>query len=604
MPQVEGIAPAPAESESEAVRIWRERTAASAAVAAEHAPTTAPERCAHPTCRHWPFSASLHGLCRAHEQVRQQQSTAAHLETLHLAEPMAWPAAWAADTGGGGGGAGGVDWAQVRLVRRLPGGEQSTGVFLALLAHSAAHGDGGILVIKPGSMFSATEVFCALLYERLGIKAPRQRVVRNGQAGVSDRSAGAEGGSEVEGGGGGGDGDEDGGQRESKGEGEGEGEGEAGEYDALCEGMLAAAYVDPEDREAAYHLLRPAYGKRAFCTVSEFCRGEPLGRLAELFSLPPPPAPPIAPPSPAPASPAPAVAAAAAAAAVAAVAAAAAGREGRGDDDDEGEAWHPRAWLMHELGVLQAADVLVNNGDRLPAIHRDRRHRGNPGNLLLLVSAQQATATAAASATAATAAAPTAAAACCAIDNTTTGISDPGGAARYLECVGAFAADILDAGDGGGGGGGGGVADSGVAALVHAAEFIGEHGNGDAATRDYLARHGGGGSSHEPVQQLAAGHAFDMRHLRRGLRTGMRRAGALLAANQLVIAELKRDVAHAFDLNMTIGTTGVRAGEGGEDRGMGLAWRGFELIDPRSIRDAANKMQCAVVVAGARAGAS
>ena len=95
-----------------------------------------------------------------------------------------------------------------------------------------------------------------------------------------------------------------------------------------------------------------------------------------------------------------------------------------------------------------------------------------------------------------------------------------------------------------------------------------------------------------------------MRHLRRGLRTGMRRAGALLAANQLVIAELKRDVAVAFDLNMTIGSAGVRAGEGGEDHGMGLAWRGFELIDPRSIRDAANKMQSAVVAAGARAGAA
>ena len=506
---------------------WEERTAATAAVAAEHAPAAAaPVRCAHSDCRKWPFSASQHGLCREHEQARQQRCTATHLATMRGAQPMVWPAAWeereGTDAGAGGEEASGVDWGRVHLVQRLSGGEGSTGVFLVLLGPASDSERGGLLVVKPGSMYSATEVFCEMLYARLGIHVPRQRVVRNATV-AGD------------------------------------------EYDALCNGVLGAAFVEEEDRETAYHLLRPAYGERAFCTVSEaFFPGEPLGRLATL--CPPPPLPPL-PPVPPAAKP---------------------GEEGGNGEEQkaveqerlqgQAEIGHPRALLMHELGVIMAADVLVNNGDRLPAIHRDRRHHGNPGNIIFVPKDAASLAAGPKTPDASTGGGGGGGtAAMCftasAIDNTTTGISDPAGSARYLACVGDFAADIFSDG---GGEGGGGVPTSRIPALAHAADFLAQHG-GSAAD----------GSDGEATK------AFDRRHLRRGLATGMRHAGELLARNPLAAAELKRDVGTAFALRITIGTAGVRAGEGGEDSGMGLAWRGFELIKPKSIRDAANRMHSA-----------
>ena len=93
----------------------------------------------------------------------------------------------------------------------------------------------------------------------------------------------------------------------------------------------------------------------------------------------------------------------------------------------------------------------------------------------------------------------------------------------------------------------------------------------------------------------AAALASDMRHLSHGVAEGMRRIGALVEANELIFAELKRDVAAAFNLRMTIGTAGVHAANGDEGNGMGLAWRGFELIKPRSIRDIAKRMRAAAV---------
>lgn len=341
-----------------------------------------------------------------------------------------------------------VPWDQTQWVYRLPGGHpQSTGVFLVQCEDKT-------LVLKPGSIFSAGELFCTRLYHKLGIVSPKQRLVR-GQ-----------------------------------------------EYSKLRFTVTKAKFVDPGEHKTLSRFLQVP-----FCTVQEYIPSLGLHELQQ-----------------------------------AKIALDGANQCGGGSSSSSNNAnvdeethstvappnllsGAPPSTILFQLGVMLAADILVNNGDRLPSINRDRKHNGNPGNILISHNGDVI-----------------------AIDNTTRGIMDAAGGSQYLDCVVEFANQVCGR-------------------YIHCAEsrvfknlgrFLKDHVTWD-------------------LQEA------ELQQMREGIAEGMRRISSMYTRNPLIFGELKRDIAAAFQLKLHISSNGLKnTGAAGE-----LVWQAQQMINVNSMKEIA-----------------
>lgn len=190
---------------------------------------------------------------------------------------------------------------------------------------------------------------------------------------------------------------------------------------------------------------------------------------------------------------------------------------------------------------MLGADILVNNGDRAPGIHRDRQHKGNPGNILNS-KAQKGDAQS------------TGIPSIVAVDNTTVGICDEAGCSRYFDCVTDFLSSAFDPE----------VDGKDIAVLQNLKTFV--HDN-------------------TGVEVNEAGCAC----VRAGVIEGVARATAVFEANSLVFGEIKRDVAAEFKLQMCISSNGLKKTGAREGPGE-LAWQGLQMINIVCIKQVARRM--------------
>ena len=199
-----------------------------------------------------------------------------------------------------------IQWNRVADVIHLAGGEGSMGVYLVDVGGKGT-------IVKPGSLSTAGEYFCSLLYKKAGMRVPRQRIVLSKSDGemeklraVVSRRAGIAGASE---------------------------------------GMLR---------------LKIELDKASCVSVVEYIRSRPIWELSKASEV-------------------------------------------------------DRQRLLNQIGKTMALDMLVNNGDRLPLIHRGD---GNPSNLLLTKHQEYADLLD-----------------ICLIDNTINAILNPEGRDKYLQLV-------------------------------------------------------------------------------------------------------------------------------------------------------------------------
>lgn len=164
-----------------------------------------------------------------------------------------------------------IEWKKVGDVIHLAGGEGSTGVYLVEVA-------GKGVIVKPGSLSTAGEYFCSLLYKKAGMRVPRQRIL------LSKAN---------------------------------------GEFEKLRQAVSRGADL-PGASEGKLR-LKLELDKGACVAVVEYIKSKPIWELSRASEV-------------------------------------------------------DRQRLLNQIGKTMALDILVNNGDRLPFIHRGD---GNPSNLLL-----------------------------------------------------------------------------------------------------------------------------------------------------------------------------------------------------------------------------
>lgn len=206
-----------------------------------------------------------------------------------------------------------IEWQTTRDAIHLAGGEGSTGVYLVEVMNRA-------VILKPGGWSTPGELFCSLLYEKLGMLVPRQRILLSKSDGELEKLRAAVGREEIP---------------------------------VAEEGKLR---------------LKIELDKASCFSVIEFVRSEPLVNFAKVTKL-------------------------------------------------------DRARLLGQIGKTMVLDVLVNNGDRIPLIHRGE---GNASNLLLCPSRNGIEM-------------PN----LCLIDNNINAIVNPAGRETYLEAVSRVARSIM-----------------------------------------------------------------------------------------------------------------------------------------------------------------
>jgi hypothetical protein len=157
--------------------------------AARSTPRTS-SKCNSPGCRAWTVEGNK--LCRVHLRAKNDKLAESWVKSISSKASYS-PAELDC-----------ISWKSLAWVKRLAGGGLgSSGVFLLEVEQK-------LLVIKPGSSYTAGEAFCAILYKRLGIHVPRQRVLHKG---CDD------------------------------------------EFDLFCKGVKSAKYVDPSDKDAILHYI-------------------------------------------------------------------------------------------------------------------------------------------------------------------------------------------------------------------------------------------------------------------------------------------------------------------------------------------------------------
>jgi hypothetical protein len=350
-------------------------------------------------------------------------------------------------------------WKDIKWIHHIHGGEHSSGVFLV----QVGEGDQGrLLIVKPGSAYTAGELFCAQLFTKIGINTPSQTAICDAQ--------------------------------------------ELEELRAAMRGEYGCQLIDVDEAP-----LVAKWMANPLCTVSEYC---PSMKLEQLGLL-----------------------------------------QQRTAEADSAQPPSVFSSFLLQLGVVMAADVLTNNGDRCPSLTRDREHNGNPGNIL--IAAEDCIASSAASSrqfgnqktSADRARTKSPSFSCCAVDNMVVGISDDQGCARYLICVRELVTELYD---------------SNVAAEdIHFVQT--------AAT--FLEVNTCGSVSMKPTE---------CETLRQGICDGMARITDTFRANPLIFGEIKTKVAHSLRLKMKVGTKGISAAN--PERAFDLAWQGYELIHIRFIR--------------------
>jgi hypothetical protein len=387
-------------------------------------------------------------MCGYHEKLENEHSRRSRLTNMLSKRPFSAPELFD------------VPWEETEWIHRFPGGDpQSSGIFVFQTSDR-------LLVLKPGSVCSAGELFCAKLYKQLGIVAPEQRLVTS----------------------------ED-------------------EYSRVKVAVQAAKFVDQGDKDTLVYYLRNPY-----CTVSEYCPSVALHELASLvaavdgaqhtslsrniYSFP----------------------------------------ENQTDLQTRELLSSSLDKFLHQLGVVLAADILVNNGDRCPSIHRDRQHKGNPGNIIVskgngcevhLI----------------------------AVDNNTNGICDAAGCLRYYECVADFAKDICSTKEDS-------AQPSDIQVLQNVVSFVQENTGLDIREAGFSV-------------------------VQAGVFEGMSRIAAAFEENELVFGEFKRDISEEFRIPMQISTQGLKKsgvpGSSGE-----LAWRGVRMINIPCIKEVARRISLEV----------
>ena len=207
-----------------------------------------------------------------------------------------------------------IEWKLVGDVVHLAGGEGSSGVYLVDVG-------GRGVVVKPGSLSTAGEYFCSLLYEKVGMRVPKQRILLSRSDGEFEKLRAAVG--------------------------------RRADAPGASEGKLR---------------LKIELEKGNCVAVVEYIRSKPIWELSRASEV-------------------------------------------------------DRQRLLNQIGKTMALDILVNNGDRLPFIHRGE---GNPSNLLLCKHQEYADLLDV-----------------CLIDNNVNAILNPEGRDKYLQLVSNVSKEIF-----------------------------------------------------------------------------------------------------------------------------------------------------------------
>jgi hypothetical protein len=357
-----------------------------------------------------------------------------------------------------------ICWKDMKWIHRIHGGEHSSGVYLVQVGSGE---EARLAVVKPGSAYSAGEVFCSKFFAKIGIHTPAQIIICEG--------------------------------------------GGLDELRLAMHGTYGCQFIDEDEKLSVAKYMSPK-----LCTVSEYCPSMSLEHLSIVDAHQKSPVQSSVPssvPSPV-----------------------------QSSVDEQivpAESTALEAFLQ-QLGVIMAADLLTNNGDRCPSINSDREHKGNPGNILIANLDRKFV--------------------CCAVDNMTVGIVREAGVSRYLQCVAELVGQVFDP-------------------SVHAQDIT------FVQTAAAFLRVNTG------VQIGCSGHEM----LRTGLANGLVLLGDSFRANPLVFAEIKRGVADQLGLQIKITSKGITART--PERAFDLGWQGYELINIQFIRKVAE-----VIAAGAERG--
>jgi hypothetical protein len=356
-----------------------------------------------------------------------------------------------------------VQWKECQWIHRIHGGEHSSGVFLVQIGEGV---QGRLLIVKPGSAYTAGELFCAQLFNKFGIHTPAQRVICDVH--------------------------------------------ELNEVRAAMRGEHGCQFIDADEAP-----LVAKWMAKPLCAVSEYC---PSMKLDQLGLLMPPRAP----------------------------------------------STHPSsafAGFLSQLGVVMAADVLTNNGDRCPSLTRDRKHHGNPGNILIAAVESSSSGGGGGGGSGGSGGGDRARTkppplpssfACCAVDNMVVGINFVDGRERYLTCVRELVAELYNPG----------IAAKDIHFIRTAAAFLEANAGGSVSVQ-----------------------STECEVLRQGVCDGMARIVDEFRANPLLFGEIKTAVARSLRLKMKVSTKGISAAN--PERAFDLGWQGYELIHVNFIRQVA-----------------